>query len=96
MSCASLCLPTNPAVTARIVCLRPAACAVPVRQEHARHEAALRQLQELTLHPEINRNYGGVQPAISLKHPGPYLAEVPTCPLHSASVCTMLSCVPCN
>lgn len=48
-----------------------------MRQEHARHEAALRQLQELTLHPVINRNYAGVRPAISLKQPGPYLAEVP-------------------
>jgi hypothetical protein len=44
-------------------------------QEHARHEAAQKQLQELTFKPVINR-IRDVGPIISMQDPGRHLAQV--------------------
>jgi hypothetical protein len=44
-------------------------------QEHARHEAVQRQLQELTFKPVINRSRD-VGPVISMLDPGRHLAQV--------------------
>lgn len=43
--------------------------------EHARHEAAVKQLQRLTLRPTINRTRG-IGPVISMADPGRHLAQV--------------------
>ena len=44
-------------------------------QEHARHEAVQKQLQELTFKPVINRSRD-VGPVISMLDPGRHLAQV--------------------
>lgn len=44
-------------------------------QEHARHEAAQQQLQELTFKPKIN-SICDVGPIISMQDPGRHLAQV--------------------